>query len=156
MTRPIPPRDPGHTFRRYVRETWQQLAGMVGLAAVLAYVGAAASVACTPGERATAGSLVSTLAPALCATLAALTGADGATVGLVCADVSKGLGAALTLASASTLAPTMARVSAKPATCTPIMLAAIVPGRDPREYVCRESGLDENAIRRALDVGHAR
>lgn len=142
-----------YTFAQYARETWPALVLSLAISTPLAVGMSVLSAGCTPGERATAGAAVSTLGPALCNALVGL-GADGR-AGLVCADAAKVLGAALTLARADTR-PTMVEVAGPVgATCEPIMLADVVPGRDPREYVCR-GALDEAAIRRAFSVGHAR
>ena len=116
--------------------------------------------ACTPAARQEAAAVVSTLAPALCGTLAAVLGPDGSMAGLVCADVSKALGAGLLLASASAPRPTALPVVTRAAACTPVHLTSADPGRDPREFVCAEAWGSPQAARLAildaLATGHAR
>lgn len=120
----------------------------------------AALPSCTPAARREAAAVVSTVAPALCSTLVSVAGADGQLVGLVCADVAKGLAAGLMLAQAGGPASSVATVAARDRTCTPVLLTSADPGRDPREYVCAEAAGGEGAARlvilNALATGHAR
>lgn len=113
--------------------------------------------ACTPAARQQAAAVVSTLAPALCATLSAVTGPDGSTVGLVCADVAKMLSMGLAVSSPTS---SITRTAAATKTCTPLYLKSVDPGRDPTEWVCAEAFGGEQAARLkildALAMGHAR
>ena len=121
--------------------------GALVLAAALALV-----AACTPAERREAAAIEAAVAPTLCA-LVPLVAPSGSPAGLVCSDVAKAIGAALTLASAD--APTLTRAANSPATCTPLYLHDLDPSRAPAEYVCAEAVPRAVALR-ALGVGHAR
>jgi hypothetical protein len=123
-------------------------------------VALALSAACTPAARQEASSAVSGLAPVLCSVLASVVGPDGAQAGLVCADVGKALAAGLLLARAGEPSTSVAAVAAREHTCTPLRLVDVDPGRDPREFVCREAfgsaGAARLAVLEALATGHAR
>lgn len=139
-----------------------QALAVVVLCAAAAAATAAIVVACTPADRAKASVVISTLGPALCASLSPLLGENGAVAGLVCADLSKALGAGLLFARAQRgdrILPTERVVGSFPS-CTWISVVSVDPSRDPREGVCAEAfGGDASAadaIRSALATGHAR
>lgn len=117
---------------------------------------------CTPVARQEASAVISTVGPALCSTLSSIAGADGQIAGLVCADLSKALGAGLMFARAGAPAgPTLVSdTPAAPAACTQVNLITIDPTRDPREFLCAEAFGGEEEARRAFQrarrTGHAR
>lgn len=143
-----------YTFRRYIRETWQQFAGIGALAFAVAYAATCTIVACTPAERATVGRAISVLGPVACQLLS-LAAPDGSPAGVVCADAAQLLGPLLQLTAATS--PTLTRTAATTRPCTPRRLAE-VPGlkraAEDGEYVCAEA-LDDAAIRRAFGTRSA-
>lgn len=112
-----------------------------------------ACVACSAADRQTAGSVLAVGAPMACSLVAVFAG--DAYAGNVCDDIAGAVRRALLAMPVDASAPTLTRVSgAEPVRgCRDGLVPIGVPGRDPREMVCREYRAQ---VLRALDVGHAR